>query len=1317
MGLMCGLAICCAVMYITADGQDVQETILAPAKSVYGIGGPTSVDSEDVEKVGTVFTNTPDGRMRLTDYLTNVEKEISAEEAARKRDVSAVRAQMARNFAFNKAARAKLKKVLLHRMAVNAKKAHDDMEKGMRYVQGKFASMAKLQNERNTANAERSKKIRALVQKNKEEAASNLKKQVATQQRAMAALASAVNSRIAKTNKHVAANAAQIKANAKKASEELAKAVNKYDQKAAEAEQEAKAGRSKLKAQLLAQDKSLRAYANDRMKVVMAKTAAQFRRVRTKMAKDRQHADLMLKAASSRMAASMNAFTALNDKRFKKTVADIAKAKAEAKQRVAAAKTEFKVKLTALQATVADQVDKTNHRIDQLNNKVTKNKLAQAKVNANVNAEMKRMVALGNKRYAEHLKKDKELGALIKSNKAATDKRMKVMAAHYMMELNEVRATMNKNRAHATHMLAKESSKLYAAIEKGERAQMATNGKLAAQTRRAKLDIDDALREAKDDFAKRLGNLHKTVVANDKKFEGKMDKLTGIVRADAVKNAKGRAQLKTLMDANKSELQAAVRGAIKKGEARMSRAEAKLVGMNKKTKAALNMKITTEISALTKRANSQIEGLRLNSAEARKEMKKELLYAVRSMADEAKKNLDDATKVAEQVFISTFADEAKAAKKSAAGRAAIAASIKKEAAVAEDQLQAAVSTMQRSLLALKTETEKKIKKSNKRVSAYAKALKKEASDVDKLMKAQMKDLTSKIAASSKKQSAAIAAADAKSAAGFKAASALLVKKLNAAEANASQRFGKVYKDMAGQRAKLDELLGDAVLGLNDSIAKQAALADSRFEKTVKDIKAARKEAAGQVKDARQDFATGLYTLTSNIKQMESRLTGEVEVVSGEVISFKAAQTRVNRKTTTEIARIEKLMNERQSESKKARGKLRAILDENKRAASEEVAALSGLFKKKIAKIRSEAADDSLAAKKDLTHATEGMYTKLAKNQEEMLYENKLASQNIKKFAAESDAAVVASKKAFTQRLSTLTNVVAANHGKVERGLEVLTGLVRKYESAGKHDRKLIKEQNEAMAADMQKAIDRAIQIGEAKAKALEQRARENLASAKQSMLVEITDTVEAYADMTFQTIQGGHQKIADNYLSLKAYAVTAKAKLVAYIGKGKGKNLSSLGDLLNSIAALDSFVAPKAEGLAPPGATLKSIFSGKDIKVKNSVSKVNGLVNEFVTAANSCRQRWPMGLGKYLLLKLEASMSEKGVLQVDKIEGHSGNWVYINGHAVGLSNKLNDFEGLAVRMGHYEATLAKLTAKLSGKVKGKHVHQMVFAKPPEWNGD
>merc|ERR1712022_103936 len=158
--------------------------------------------------------------------------------------------------------------------------------------------------------------------------------------------------------------------------------------------------------------------------------------------------------------------------------------------------------------------------------------------------------------------------------------------------------------------------------------------------------------------------------------------------------------------------------------------------------------------------------------------------------------------------------------------------------------------------------------------------------------------------------------------------------------------------------------------------------------------------------------------------------------------------------------------------------------------------------------------------------------------------------------------------------------IGANHATVEKGLEVLTGVIRDYEKAGKADRELIKKQNAAMGADMQKAITRAIQEGEAKAKAVAQRAQEHLANAKQSMLIEITNTVEDMADKTFKTIQGSHQKIADNYLSLKAYAVTATDKLEQYVMKGKGKNLSSLGDLLMNIAALSSVKPQKAEGIS-----------------------------------------------------------------------------------------------------------------------------------------
>merc|ERR1711912_217542 len=101
------------------------------------------------------------------------------------------------------------------------------------------------------------------------------------------------------------------------------------------------------------------------------------------------------------------------------------------------------------------------------------------------------------------------------------------------------------------------------------------------------------------------------------------------------------------------------------------------------------------------------------------------------------------------------------------------------------------------------------------------------------------------------------------------------------------------------------------------------------------------------------------------------------------------------------------------------------------------------------------------------------------------------------------------------------------------------------------------------------------------------------------------------------------------------------------------------------------------------------------VKVSNAVAAINGLVNEFTVACGDVRNRWPMGLGKYLLDKLEESMVDKGVLQVDKVEGQAGNFVFTNGRSVGLSNKLSDFSSLATRMAVYESVLAKLTSKIT----------------------
>merc|ERR1711998_127169 len=137
--LLCGLAVCCSVMYITADAgevyvhEEITSNLFGGSKEVVDAGD--SVGSTDVLKAGQIYTETPDGRMRLMDYFNNVEKEISDEVANRKADIASVRAQMARDFAFNAAARAKLKRDMLHKMAINAKIARDDMAREMRKTQ------------------------------------------------------------------------------------------------------------------------------------------------------------------------------------------------------------------------------------------------------------------------------------------------------------------------------------------------------------------------------------------------------------------------------------------------------------------------------------------------------------------------------------------------------------------------------------------------------------------------------------------------------------------------------------------------------------------------------------------------------------------------------------------------------------------------------------------------------------------------------------------------------------------------------------------------------------------------------------------------------------------------------------------------------------------------------------------------------------------------------------------------------------------------------------------------------------------------------
>merc|ERR1711959_98635 len=176
--LLCGLAVCCSVMYITSDaGDEYMHEVIK------GKDAGTSVASTDVLKAGSIYTETPDGRMRLMDYFNRVEKSFASEVATRKADIASVRSEMLRDFQFNARARYKLHKAMLKQMAKNAAIAKKNLNTAMRKTQERFAKKASLDNRRQAATNARNKATHKLIRKDARENARSLKLAVSAWQK------------------------------------------------------------------------------------------------------------------------------------------------------------------------------------------------------------------------------------------------------------------------------------------------------------------------------------------------------------------------------------------------------------------------------------------------------------------------------------------------------------------------------------------------------------------------------------------------------------------------------------------------------------------------------------------------------------------------------------------------------------------------------------------------------------------------------------------------------------------------------------------------------------------------------------------------------------------------------------------------------------------------------------------------------------------------------------------------------------------------------------------------------------------------------
>merc|ERR1711939_82013 len=239
----------------------------------------------------------------------------------------------------------------------------------------------------------------------------------------------------------------------------------------------------------------------------------------------------------------------------------------------------------------------------------------------------------------------------------------------------------------------------------------------------------------------------------------------------------------------------------------------------------------------------------------------------------------------------------------------------------------------------------------------------------------------------------------------------------------------------------------------------------------------------QATAARKKFTMDIYGLTAAVKNQESRLTWGIAVVSAMVISNKAAQIRVNKRTKAEMDRVIRLADRRFSSSKRARGKLKELFNKNKIVAAQEIKDLRKSSDAKLKKLRAFMAQLRREAAKDLTSSTKKMYQRMAAQQAEQLNNHEKLSQSLR-MAKASTAAAKSAKAEFASRFNTLVNTVTSNDKKYEKGLKHITGVAHDWKTKSAADRRNLQTEIKGMGADLNKAIGRAVQLGEAKAKAV-----------------------------------------------------------------------------------------------------------------------------------------------------------------------------------------------------------------------------------------
>merc|ERR1711959_718317 len=216
--------------------------------------------------------------------------------------------------------------------------------------------------------------------------------------------------------------------------------------------------------------------------------------------------------------------------------------------------------------------------------------------------------------------------------------------------------------------------------------------------------------------------------------------------------------------------------------------------------------------------------------------------------------------------------------------------------------------------------------------------------------------------------------------------------------------------MAKDRAYLDGRFKSEMINTNNKLTALTALSSANFTVTVKDIRAARAKATKEVADAKKYFKGALVELTAKIKQQENRLVGQRQAVTAMVEADRATQAKINRDTEASLKRIVKIADKRHTESKRARGFLRALFNQNKKIAAKEIADMRKKASAQLAVGRADAAAKKLNVA--LSKESADQAAKLAGLKKSLAYTK-----------AATAASLAKAKKEYNSRITTLTNTV------------------------------------------------------------------------------------------------------------------------------------------------------------------------------------------------------------------------------------------------------------------------------------------------------